>query len=281
MAPQGAVKSLWRVILSGNSSPYTNMAQDEALFLSFCKNESLPIFRIYGWMPAGFSFGFPQDIKEFLNIKECQKQNIPYVRRMTGGSVIYHKNDISYSVICKKDDLAIKGTIADSYRVVSLFLVNAYKKMGLGAKFSMQNKNEEVSGFCSAVHESYDVTIGGKKIGGSAQRRRRDIIFQHGSIPLESVCRVLEKFSMQNISSVFNGSVSLNMVLGRSILYEEVEDLLQKSFQETYHVNLEKSSFLAPEVKLISYLEENKYLTSAWNLEKHDPTRNTKETILA
>ncbi|MDP8233828.1 MAG: lipoate--protein ligase family protein [Candidatus Saelkia tenebricola] len=281
MAFKKGVEKSFRFISSGFSSPYMNMALDEAIFQSFSPGVSRPTIRIYGWRPFGFSFGFPQNISDILNVEKCKKNNIPFVRRITGGGVIYHKNDISYSLICSKSDLDIEGGILDSYKVINSFLIRFYKNLGLDAKFSGYKDSESSDGLCCKAKEVYDVILRGYKIGGSAQRRRKEVILQHGSIPLQGEFDSINDFFISNSEGEDKCFISLNEALGRKIDYPEAKELLIRSFKESFDVSLEESSPTDNEKILASYLVENKYLTPIWNMEKKDNAKYFKAPFMA
>ena len=158
------------------------MALDEALINSF-KNEDLPILRLYRWKPS-ISFGRFSDISKSINKEILQQQKFSYVRRITGGGILLHGGDISYSLILPKEFIKNKG-VKQSYRYLCKFLINLYKKLGLNASFAcdLQIKHKK-SDICLLGNEAYDIIIDGKKMGGNAQRHTSQVLFQHGSIPV-------------------------------------------------------------------------------------------------
>ena len=255
------------------------MAYDEAMFKAHSHKFIPPTLRIYGWNPDGISFGYFQDGSIINNIKEG---NIPLVRRMTGGGIIYHKGDISYSIICSRNDLNIKGAVDDSYRILCSFLIRFYESLGLKAEFSgCREKGSNSGGLCCMAKERYDITIGGKKIGGNAQRRRRDIIFQHGSIPLRDVSIEINELSGIDKFDLDKNVTSLDKELNRKIDYYEAAELLRQSFQNTFNLKFKESGFIVQEEKMKDELLNNKYLTPKWNLERFDYAKYNPSPLLA
>ena len=281
MDSSSKVKQAWRFIPDGFSSPFSNMATDEVLLEFYSAGKIKPTFRVYGWSPGGFSLGYFQNARDVLNIDKCQREDVPFVRRMTGGSVIYHKGDISYSLVCSRKDLGIKGSLLDSYKIVSSFLIRFYRRLGLEVEFAGSKSRTAGEGFCSQAREIYDIVIEGRKIGGSAQRRRRDILFQHGSIPLQNSFQLAAEFSKSGPGKMGPVSISLDEVLGRVLDYRPAEQLLKDAFQETFNVEFEEDYLSYYEDKMRIELVKNKYSRPEWNLERNNYAPALKKTFLA
>jgi lipoyl(octanoyl) transferase len=266
---------IFRLILSGYSSPYYNMALDQVLADSVAKENGLAVFRVYGWRPYGVSFGFNQKIGDILDLEKCRSKGIPYVRRMTGGGVILHRDDISYSVISRKEDLDIRGGILESYKTINSFLLKFYKGLGLKAAYSEKKDSDNDSGVCSLFKESYDIEYKGLKIGGNAQRRRAGVIFQHGSIPLrDSAFELKELLKVKNLESG-KKSISLDKALGRELEFKEAESRLLESFKNSFSLEFKESELLDRELFSLEIIGQNKYAVDEWNLERRDHVKET------
>lgn len=249
------MKSRWRIIDTGPADAFTNMAFDEAILRSYSLHSSSPTFRVYGWEPAALSLGYSQDPRKELGIGSSGSSPVPFVRRITGGGIIRHGNELTYSLVCAKEDLGIPAHVASSYKTVSAFLITFYKKLGLDASFAcdVARPGEKLgipSVFCFDSKEKYDIVVGGKKIGGSAQKRSRNIIFQHGSIP----------FGL------------LEQLLGRSVNAAELAKLLVGSFTSTFGIVAEAGRLSGTEEDMFGYLREQKYGSQEWNLDRIDAT---------
>jgi lipoyl(octanoyl) transferase len=260
----------WRLILSEKENPYTNMAIDEAIFINYFKDKRFPVFRIYGWKPASLSIGYFQKAEEAIDLERCVDENISVVRRMTGGGIIFHDKELTYSLVCSKKDLKTDN-IKESYKVLCSFIIKAYEKLGLDAHFAkdteLSRENlRSFSPFCFASSGEYDIIIDGKKIGGSAQRRRRDVIFQHGSIPFKLDMDRILYFLREPDFAMKEKSASLNDSLKREIKFLELKNLLLDSFKQTLSTTLEESALSEEEKNLADNLRERKYKTDMWNL---------------
>lgn len=167
-----------------------NMAVDEALLASAWRDGTATL-RLYGWEPATLSLGYFQVLAD-----RCQhplSRSCPVVRRWTGGGAIVHHRELTYS-------LAIPAgrpwpAAKDLYDRVHRTLIDTLAEWGLNAVL-----HRDVAPDCRTAMESplrgrqpflcflrrscSDVLLSGQKIAGSAQRRRRGAVLQHGSVLL-------------------------------------------------------------------------------------------------
>jgi len=90
----------------------------------------------------------------------CERAGIPVLRRESGGrSVLLGKGCLNYTLILRCE----KAGIQESYRLILDAVLDA-------------------AGVNGARHESTDLTVGGRKFGGCAQRRRRRTLLHHGTL---------------------------------------------------------------------------------------------------
>lgn len=208
----------FRLILSSKNDAKTNMQIDYDLIKSFKIND-LAILRIYTWSPS-FSVGAFQKCENYPLLLE--KFNNNAVKRITGGGVLIHGFDISYSLIMPSfwfDNLSVK----QSYEKICKFLLKFYENLNLKPNFAKNLElNLSKSEFCQVGYEAYDIIINGKKIGANAQKRTKNIIFQHGSIPiLDTFDKINEGFSLKDFDI--------------NLSYHEAQNLLIKAFKESFN----------------------------------------------
>ena len=104
------------------------MAIDEALYSSFCDDPlAIPVFRIYQWKGPSFSIGVSQNPQAELDLEKCKTENVPYVRRMTGGGIILHDDEITYSLIVPPSVSFPFRPIPESFKALCSFLIIFYK----------------------------------------------------------------------------------------------------------------------------------------------------------
>jgi lipoate-protein ligase A len=260
----------WRFIDSGNNCGPENMALDEALLQSFDSHSSQPMLRLYGWSPPALSLGRFQKAGDILDLEQCRAAGVPVVRRITGGGVIYHADELTYSIVCASHHIPVSHSIKDSFRVLTAFLLQFYRDLGLDAGYavdSMSNgeKFGERSEFCFAGKETFDILIKGRKIGGNAQRRMRQVIFQHGSIPL--IGRVEDGIRFLRVRP---GGVEERVTsLSESGIAADLEFLtsrLMDAFRNNLQTELIDEPLTVDEQKLVERLKNEKYLDENWNV---------------
>jgi lipoate---protein ligase len=156
----------WRILRYESHPAKINMAIDEAVAEMLTFNEASPTIRFYGWNPSAVSIGCFQSLEDEVDTTKCAALGIDIVRRRTGGGAVYHDKDgeITYSIICP--ETMVDKDINAAYCQIGGWIVNGLKIVGITAEFRPIN----------------DVTVGGKKISGSAQTRRSGIFTQHGTI---------------------------------------------------------------------------------------------------
>jgi lipoyl(octanoyl) transferase len=256
----------WRLIRSGACDAYANMAADEALLESFIQRGGGRCLRVYSWSPEAFTLGRYEDAAPFKEITR-RNRSIDFTRRLTGGGLIFHSGDISYSVTCPYADLEI-SSVRESVELISSFLIKAYGYLGIKAAFSGPGtkRNRREPWFCSGHKERHDIAVCGKKIGGNAQKHKKRFLLQHGSIPLGA--RAWPAGSV---------GTSLEEILGYAPSREAVENHLIRAFRETFRIDFEKTGLTREEQALARRLAEEKYKNEEWIY----GGKTVKETIVA
>jgi len=257
----------WRLILDQKCDGYYNMAVDEAILLGY-DSVKIPTLRVYGWDKPFISLGYNQNFEKVLNSDE----KIPFVRRITGGSAILHHKELTYSLVCSLEDLDLPKAVKASYRIICSFLKHFYNQLGLEASFAsdLNFKNQETKehlgqyrNFCFSSWQHLDLLVKGKKIGGNAQRRRKDIIFQHGSIPQEIDFSCIRK-TIKDSGELEGRTISLNQALSKSLDFDLLISLLCLSFKTTFDIEFRKDKLSELEKEDVTYLLRSKYKTKDW-----------------
>lgn len=230
----------FKLIRSGALSAVSNMALDEKIFKGYLEN-GVGVLRLYRWQAPSFTYGFSQDPNSQINLAACATDKVGLAKRITGGGILFHDDEITYSFVCSKSDVGEPQGVFVDYRRICRFLMRFYASLGLTAAFALESAGfkdySAAHEFCSAAHEKYDLVMSGKKIGGNAQKRNRQVIFQHGSIP----CRINWNFARKYINSLpedISASVTtlsdeLGVVPEKNILEQKLID----AFADTFKVN--------------------------------------------
>ena len=149
------------------------MAIDEALL----EWSSLPAIRFYHWARPSISFGYFgrfQDVAEFESTHDL-------VRRWTGGGIVFHGNDLTYSLVVPTSDPARPRTSEEIYREVHVALRDALNQFSLGADIVTQ-RPAAGSNACFASPVLADVIIADRKVAGAAHRRTKTGLLHQGSV---------------------------------------------------------------------------------------------------
>ncbi len=272
----------FRLIETGPCNPFENMAIDEVLLNSY-RTRRVPVLRFYGWRPSAFSVGRFQDTSHVLKVGDCDRDRVPFVRRMTGGGAIYHTEEITYSLVCGQGDIGDGLSVKDSYRRLTSFLISFYRMLGVEAEYAADYFSGEKLGahnpFCYAGKEEADIVVCGKKIGGNAQRRFRDTVFQHGSIPLRLQYQAAARYLREMPAGVEHSTTSLEQC-GVRCESDWLFEIMAASFSQTMGADLVLDTLTLGEQYSVETILNGKYLRKDWNLtppgdpgHDHDPTR--------
>lgn len=270
-----------RVIQSGFSDAATNMALDEAIFLSHKKDTFTPTLRLYGWKTPSFSIGHSQDPQKILDLEICHNEGVDFVRRPTGGGVIFHDHELTYSLVLAQSDLGLSCRIKESFEKLTSFLILAYQTLGGDACFAKDRSQAlfnypEIADFCFSRKEEYDILVNGRKLGGNAQKRKKDIILQHGSIPLSFNKMKAARFFKDSGSVESIEITSVRDFSAREMDFDRLSDVLIKAFSLHFKTILDFGGLTDEEEILAADLKSSKYTNPEWNY-----NGNTREALVA
>jgi len=172
-----------RLILDPPAPGPWNMAVDEVL-LEWATESDQCCWRFYGWDEPTLSLGYFQKYSDRHG--HAPSRACPAVRRLSGGGAIIHDVELTYSFVVpgghpwatRRDGL---------YELVHTALIETLADMGAAASLyetSPQGGRDEEPFLCFQRRSPGDVVLGAAKIAGSAQRRRRGAVLQHGSVIL-------------------------------------------------------------------------------------------------
>jgi lipoate-protein ligase A len=209
-----------------------------------------PTIRVYAWTPPALSLGRFQDAAEI----PPELRALDAVRRASGGGAIVHAGELTYSAalpaeLCQPAG----GRIADSYRLLHDALAAALAAVGVGvdgrppsrpgARAAARAGGLAPAGadrsavdppafLCFTRRSGFDLTVCGRKLAGSAQRRVRGALLQHGSVPLGIDPDLADALPRAP------GSITLAEAAGRPVGYEELARALRRAFAARLGVDL-------------------------------------------
>jgi lipoate-protein ligase A len=175
-----------RLIHDGPHDGPTNMARDEALLKCVGAGQSPPTLRLYRWAPPTISLGYFQPYAAYEAL-EPPAGRLPVVRRQTGGGAILHDQELTYAIVLPIGHRLAHGA-TKLYEVAHDAVIHALADAGM-ATWRGCRSDDSTPGrgpfFCFARRHCLDVLAGKEKLAGSAQRRTRRAVLQHGSIVFE------------------------------------------------------------------------------------------------
>jgi len=169
----------WFFLNSGKCDAASNMALDEAL-LENVSRLGRPVLRFYGWTEPAATFGYFQKFSEVERTTRLR----PLIRRPTGGGIVPHDADWTYSFVVPPNHEWHLLKAEESYRRIHEWIRDAFAKLKIEtelAKAESGKQKAETSG-CFIGHEKSDLLWRGKKIAGAAQRRNKLGLLIQGSV---------------------------------------------------------------------------------------------------
>ena len=150
-----------------------NMAIDESLL----ENAKAPSLRLYRWDHPALSFGY---FGRFSDV-ELHKNERDLVRRWTGGGIVLHGKDLTYSIVIPASEPAFSRSTTSIYEKVHGAIQAALIASGQQAELANE-QSSKISESCFANPVRADVLLNGEKVAGAAQRKTRAGLLQQGSI---------------------------------------------------------------------------------------------------
>ena len=205
-----------------------NMAIDEALL----ESAAAPSIRFYRWESPALSFGY---FGRFADVAANAFER-DLVRRWTGGGIVFHGEDLTYSVVIPANDPVFAESPMSIYENIHRTLLKALVPNGERAELALVAGVVDVGiaivdrGYnCFANAVRSDVIVNGRKVAGAAQRRTRAGLLQQGSVQ-----------------------------------YVDLENGLAERFAQALSANCSERKIADEVLKRGQELAEQKYETDAW-----------------
>lgn len=225
-----------------------NMAADESLLRS-AMNGSRSL-RFYGWTTATLSLGYFQPAT--VRLSDPLLSQLPFVRRPSGGATLVHHHELTYCLALPPGSPWQSGEawMPRMHRIITTALCD----VGLTGKVQSVVANPIKHGevLCFQQFTPGDLLSVGKKVVGSAQRKHRGALMQHGSILL----------AQSEYTPTLPG---LRETCGVSILPEQVQAAVVTVFTRDSGWRLQSDDWTIEERRSVDELIAEKYSTPAWN----------------
>lgn len=156
-----------------------NMAIDEWLL----RTAAAPVLRSYRWQAGWGSFGY------FVKPEEARAADPGrrWVRRWTGGGMVDHGHDWTYTLAVPRGERLVEEKGAESYRTIHEALAEALGNVGVAVKLAAGGEAAR-GGECFVKPVVFDlVDETGRKLAGAGQRRTREGLLHQGSVALKEI----------------------------------------------------------------------------------------------
>jgi lipoate-protein ligase A len=181
-----------------------------------------------------------------------------------------HTDELTYSVIAPLSDARVAGSLLESYQRLAGALVEALRLLVLPVQVQEHSSlpsSQNANPVCFEVPSSFEITVEGKKLIGSAQARRREGVLQHGSLPLYGdltrITRVLafpdQETREQAARRLLQRATTVEAALGREVTWQEAADAFVKAFQTVFQLDLQAGELSPVEKEKAAELAVLKY----------------------
>ncbi|HEY5311245.1 MAG TPA: biotin/lipoate A/B protein ligase family protein [Pirellulales bacterium] len=245
-----------------------NMAVDE-LLVEQAAAAGRWTLRLYQWERPTLSLGYFQAHQ--LRAAHPPSAACPLVRRVSGGGAILHDRELTYCLAVPEEH-PLATDAERLYRAVHGSLVEALGRLGIASNMNVVvapsaiKPRPLVAGapaadpaeepfLCFQRHAPGDVLVQGSKVVGSAQRRRRGAILQHGSILLATSAAAPELPGIQELS-------------GQDMPAKRMQSAWLNLFKARLGVRLACAELEPAEIAAAHRLEAEKFADPAWILRR-------------
>ncbi len=176
------------------AAPSVNMAADEGAFDRAVLHPDRATLRFFAFDRRCVSIGRNQRVR--LLPPGMLSDGIEVVRRPTGGGAVLHDGDLCYSLVMPEAYLDRNGSLLASYRLITDGIRRGFGLCGVALEYG-HVENGPIDALCFDNAMTHELTLHGKKLVGSAQRRAKGVLLQQGSImdvhhvPRERLIRAL------------------------------------------------------------------------------------------
>lgn len=240
----------WRLVDSGTVPSPESAAIDEAILEAHSERSVPDTLHFYVRSSPTVSVGHFQRVRETLDLDACDRLGVHIVRRGSGGSSIYtDRGQLIYGLVVGADELP--PTPEASFALVCGALAGALRSFGIDARHRPVN----------------DIEVGGRKVSGSAQLRRRGSVLQHGTVIVDTDLRVMDAVLMHGEGRKPSDRVStLAALLGRPPDMEELKVRVKDAVSDAFGVRMENGPLTRGESDYVERLVKERYSRDDWNL---------------
>jgi lipoate-protein ligase A len=250
------------------------MAVDESILEHIYRGESKPTLRLYSWNPPCLSLGHAQSFKD-VDVERLKSHGWDVVRRVTGGRAILHTDELTYSVTGSVDEPVLSGGVLESYNRLAQALLHAVQSLSVPVEMKEHedgHTKQNLNPVCFEVPSTYEITVDGKKLIGSAQARKKEGVLQHGSLPLTGdLTRICDALIFENEAAretakerLLARATTVESVLGVGTDWETAAQAFVRGFEAELGIQFERGELSKSESQRADELVKEKYAHPSW-----------------
>lgn len=203
------------------------------------------LLHLYEWEGLAATYGHFIKFSDLLSAEGVKKHGLTLGKRPTGGGIVLHVSDLAFSVLVPSGHEGFHQKTLDNYAFINHKVKRAILKML--SKESLELLPEDPLGldgfcknFCMAKPTIYDVMLGGKKVAGAAQRKKKQGYLHQGSISIGSPSPELLQDILPKNSKVYEAMLLYTYTLLKSGYSKEELDSVRYKMKQAL-----KQEFLA------------------------------------
>lgn len=175
------------------------MAVDQLLLE---RGDALPLLRVYHWSEPTVSLGYSQPLMEAQNA--FPDPGVTYVRRWTGGGVVDHRIDVTYTLIVPRESPVARMRAAGSYREIHAVLARVLGDLGNEVHLASSDLGDG-NAACFMNPVAHDITDGtGNKLAGAGQRRCKYGLLHQGSVVTDSEAAAMFALLVRHLAAEYD-----------------------------------------------------------------------------
>ena len=238
----------WRLVDSGPLPAAESAAVDEAILEAHAEGTVPSTLHFYSRSEPTISIGYFQRVSEAVDTAECERRGVRLVRRRSGGSSIYtDPGQLIYALVVPS---SVIGSGEPSFAVVCEPIVRALGRFGADARHRPVN----------------DIEVGGRKVSGSAQLRRRGSVLQHGTVLIDTDVEAMDAVLKGGSVRPSERITDLAAVLGDPPGMAEVRTAVKEELAAALGAVFEDGCLTRSEERRVEELVRSRYGRDDWNL---------------
>ena len=234
---------LWRLVDSDLAAPAYTAACDEAMIIARHQGAIPDTLHFYRRAVPTVSIGYFEKVEQVVDLEAMRRRGVGLVRRVSGGSAIYtDPGQLIYSVIV--DERMVPEGPSATFELICQGVIEALGYLGVAATFKPVN----------------DVLVSGRKISGSAQTRKWDVVLQHGTLMVDTDFEAMFDVLKPVKKGRGRDSVtSLSKELGETPSMERVKKAMVDGFASALGVEIVPGALTRFEEETIERLIKERY----------------------